>query len=47
MVRISRQIGYSRPSVTLDIYAKEFEQAGHADAVAAKIEEAFGGILDA
>jgi hypothetical protein len=41
--RVSRQIGHSRPSFTLDIYAKEFEEAGHADT--AKMDEAFGWIL--
>jgi integrase len=46
VVRVSRQMGHSRPSVTLDIYAKEFEQAGHADAVAEKLNEAFGGIIE-
>jgi hypothetical protein len=44
-VRVSRQIGHSRPSVTLDIYAREFEEAGHKDSVAAKMDEALGGIL--
>jgi integrase len=46
VVRVSRQIGHSRPSVTLDIYAREFEQAGHADAIAAKMDEALGGIIE-
>jgi integrase len=46
VVRVSRQIAHSRPSVTLDIYAREFEQAGHADAVAEKMPEAFGRIIE-
>jgi hypothetical protein len=31
--------------VTLDIYAKDFEEAGHKDSVAAKLDEALGSIL--
>jgi integrase len=45
VVRVSRQIGHSRPSVTLDVYAKEFEQAAHSETLATKLEEALGGIL--
>ncbi len=45
VVRVSRQLGHARPSVTLDVYAHEFEQAQHAGDVAAKLTAAFGGIL--
>jgi integrase len=45
VVRISRQLGHARPSITLNIYAHEFEQAQHADDVSAKLTAAFGGIL--
>jgi integrase len=44
-VRVSRQMGHARPSITLDVYAKEFEQAQHADDVADKLTAAFGGVL--
>jgi integrase len=45
IVRVSRQLGHARPSITLDIYAREFEQAQHGDDVAAKVTATFGGIL--
>jgi hypothetical protein len=44
-VRVSRQMGHARPSITLDVYAKEFEQAQHSDDVADKLTAAFGGVL--
>lgn len=45
VVRVSRQLGHARPSVTLDVYAHEFEQAQHAEDVREKLTVAFGGIL--
>jgi hypothetical protein len=30
VVRVSRQLGHARPSITLDVYSHEFEQAQHA-----------------
>jgi integrase len=45
VVRVSRQLGHARPSVTLDVYAYEFEQAPNADDVTEKLTAAFGGIL--
>jgi integrase len=45
VVRISRQLGHARPSITLDVYAHEFEQAQHAEDVNAKLTAAFGGII--
>jgi hypothetical protein len=38
-------MGHSRPSVTLDVYSHELEEAQHADDVGAKLTAAFGGIL--
>jgi integrase len=45
IVRISRQLGHAKPSITLDVYSHEFEQARHADDVQAKLTASFGGIL--
>ena len=45
VVRISRQLGHARPSITLDVYAHEFEETQHADDVRTKLTAAFGGIL--
>jgi integrase len=45
VVRVSRQLGHARPSITLDVYSHEFEQAQHAGDVEAKLTAAFGGIL--
>jgi integrase len=45
VVRISRQLGHARPSITLDVYAHEFEQAQHEDDVGTKLTAAFGGII--
>jgi len=41
-VRASRQLGHARPSVTLDIYAHEFEHARGLDDVRDSIDAAFG-----
>ena len=46
-VRASRQLGHARPSVTLDIYAHEFEEARGRDGISDKLTAAFSGILDA
>jgi integrase len=45
VVRVSRQLGHARPSVTLDVYAHDFEEANHADDVSKRLTTAFGGIL--
>ena len=42
---VSRQPGHARPSIALDVYAHEFEQAQHAEDVTSKLTAAFGGIL--
>ena len=44
-VRASRQLGHSRPSVTLDIYAHEFEEARGRDDISEKLTAAFSGLL--
>ncbi len=46
-VRASRQLGHARPSVTLDIYAHEFEEARGRDDIADKLGAAFAGLLSA
>jgi integrase len=43
-VRASRQLGHARPSITLDIYAHEFDQARGHDDICEKLTAAFGGI---
>lgn len=43
-VRASRQLGHARPSITLDIYAHEFDQARGHDDISEKLTAAFGGI---
>src|SRR5207248_2476256 len=40
IVRVSRQLGHARPSITLDLYSHEFEQAQHGDSVSEKIATA-------
>jgi len=45
VVRVSRQMGHKKPSITLDIHAKELEQVQHSDKVAESVAFAFGGIL--
>ena len=50
-VRISRQLGHARPSITLDVYPHEFEdvyphefeEVTHADDVSEKLAAAFAG----
>jgi len=41
-VRASRQLGHARPSITLDMYAHEFEHARGLDEVRDSIDAAFG-----
>jgi integrase len=41
-VRASRQLGHARPSITLDIYAHEFDRARGLDDVRDSIDAAFG-----
>jgi integrase len=40
---VSRQLGHSRPSVTLDLYAGEFEKARNSAVMREKLAAAFGG----
>ena len=41
-VRASRQLGHARPSITLDMYAHEFEHARGLDEVRDSVDAAFG-----
>jgi hypothetical protein len=41
-VRASRQLGHPRPSITLDIYAHEFDHARGLDDFRDSIDAAFG-----
>jgi len=45
VVRISRQLGHARPSITLDVYSHEFEEVTHADDVSEKLTATFAGVL--
>ncbi len=45
VVTVSRQMGHARPSITLDVYSHEFAAVQHQASVAAKLDDAFGGIL--
>jgi integrase len=45
VVRVSRQLGHARPSITLDIYAHETEETQHSDGVSAALSGAFGDVL--
>jgi hypothetical protein len=40
-VRVARQMDHARPSITLDIYAHEFEEARGTDDIAARLTAAF------
>jgi integrase len=41
-VRAARQMGHARPSITLDIYAHEFEEARGKDDIVERLTAAFG-----
>jgi len=41
-VRASRQLGHARPSITLDIYAHEFDHARGLDDARNSVDAAFG-----
>ena len=45
VVTVSRQMGHARPSITLDVYSHEFAAVQHQASVAAKLTDAFAGIL--
>jgi integrase len=45
VVRVSRQMGHSRPSTTLDVYAHEIEETQHGDDLSVKLTAALGGLL--
>jgi hypothetical protein len=40
---VSRQLGHSKPSSTLDKYAAEFEKARNSEAIRDRLQSAFGG----
>jgi integrase len=44
---VSRQLGHASPSITLNIYAHEFDQASHAERARDEMQERFGGMLAA
>jgi hypothetical protein len=46
VVWISRQIGHSNPTVTLNTYADLFARERHADAQRLRLAEEFGSTLD-
>jgi integrase len=41
-VRVARQMGHARPSITLDIYAHEFEEARGRDDISERLTAGFG-----
>ena len=41
VVFVSRQLGHSSPAITLDVYAHLFDQAHHAAAARAALEESY------
>jgi hypothetical protein len=46
-VQVARQLGHARPSITADVYAREFDQARHADDIRQTMAEStFGRALD-
>lgn len=45
VVYISRQLGHSSPSVTLDVYSHLFDAAEHSARVRDALEADFGGLL--
>ena len=46
VVYVSRQMGHSSPKVTLEIYAHLFNAREHADRARARMESAFGNLLE-
>jgi integrase len=45
VVRVSKQLGHARSSITLDVYAHEIEETQHGDGVSVALSGAFGGVL--
>lgn len=45
VVWISRQLGHSSPSITLNVYAHEFGKHEHAERMASRLEASFGSVL--
>jgi integrase len=46
VVFVSRQVGHSSPSITLNVYSHLFDHARHADETRAALEASFGGLLE-
>jgi integrase len=47
VVRVSKQLGNARPSITSDVYPHVFEQARHADEIRKRLaESSFGRLLE-
>lgn len=46
VVYVSRQLGHSSPSVTLDVYAHLFDSAEHAERTRDALEAAFAGVVE-
>lgn len=45
VVYVSRVLGHSSPSITLDVYADLFDRARHEERATAALDRAFGGSL--
>ncbi len=45
MVYVSRVLGHSSPSITLDVYADLFDRARHDERATAALDAAFGSLL--
>lgn len=45
VVYVSRVLGHSSPSITLDVYADLFDRARHEEKATAALDRAFGGAL--
>ena len=46
VVCVSRVMGHSSPSVTLDLYADLFDRARHDERATTALDAAFGGLLE-
>ena len=44
---VSRQLGHSSPTITLDVYAHLFEQADHAAAAREALEASYAAMVGA
>jgi integrase len=44
-VGVQRQLGHARPSITMDLYAHEFETARRREQVGERLATALGGLI--